>query len=86
VTIVIKPPHAMVKLAGAKWKGSSLNADSCFICFIRFVCPLSVYRFSFRQTFAEMNAPTGEWKSVVSGVLLGLSITALFYIYLLKYG
>jgi len=27
------------------------------------------------MTFAEMNAPTGEWKSVLAAVLFGLSVT-----------
>lgn len=35
----------------------------------------ALYRASFRQTYAEMNAPTGEWKAVLAIVLLGLSVT-----------
>ncbi|KAK2177622.1 hypothetical protein NP493_589g02013 [Ridgeia piscesae] len=34
-----------------------------------------LYRASFRQTYAEMTAPTGEWKTVIAGLLLGLSFT-----------
>jgi len=45
----------------------------------------ALYRASFRQTFAEINAPTGEWKSVLSAVLFGLSVTAWFILYLRKF-
>ena len=34
---------------------------------------LVVYRASFPQTFAEMKAPTGEWKKVLGGVTLGVA-------------
>jgi cytochrome c oxidase subunit 4 len=45
----------------------------------------AIYRASFRQTFAEMNAPTGEWKSIISIVLLGSALTCLFCVYLHLY-
>lgn len=35
----------------------------------------ALYRVSFAQTFAEMNAPNGEWKSVLAMTMLGLSVT-----------
>jgi cytochrome c oxidase subunit 4 len=41
----------------------------------------ALYRASFAQTFAEMNAPTGEWKSIVAMTLLGLSFTLWILLY-----
>jgi len=35
----------------------------------------ALYRSSFRVTYAEMHAPTGEWKSVVGIILLGMAVT-----------
>jgi len=40
-----------------------------------------LYRFSFCRTYAEMQAPTGEWKSVAAGVLA--IIASAFWIYVL---
>jgi cytochrome c oxidase subunit 4 len=37
----------------------------------------ALYRASFRQTYAEFNAPTGEWKSIVGMVLMGISVTGI---------
>merc|ERR1711860_214182 len=37
----------------------------------------ALYRASFRQTFAEMNAPTGEWKFQIAACLFACSITGL---------
>merc|ERR1711874_242574 len=34
-----------------------------------------LYRASFCQTYSEMNAPTGEWKSMVAAILFGLTAT-----------
>jgi len=49
-------------------------------------CNLAVYRASFRLTFAEVHAPTGEWKSIMAGVLFALSISAWMIIYVRKVG
>nr|AAA74396.1 cytochrome c oxidase subunit IV [Urechis caupo] len=35
----------------------------------------ALYRASFRETYSEMKAPNGEWKSVLAGVILGISLT-----------
>ena len=45
-----------------------------------------LYRASFCQTFAEMEAPTGEWKSVVGISLLGVSFALWIYIWMVKFG
>ncbi|XP_041375321.1 cytochrome c oxidase subunit 4 isoform 1, mitochondrial-like [Gigantopelta aegis] len=44
-----------------------------------------LYRASFCQTFAEMKAPTGEWKSVTAAVLLALSVSAWFIMWMKTY-
>lgn len=45
----------------------------------------ALYRASFRQTFAEIHAPTGEWKAILAGVLLALSVSGWFIIYVKRY-
>jgi cytochrome c oxidase subunit 4 len=45
----------------------------------------ALYRASFAQTFSEMNAPTGEWKSILAMFLLGLSATFWFMVYIRKF-
>ena len=44
-----------------------------------------LYRASFCQTYAEMNAPTGDWKVCTSVVLAGLAVTLWYYIWCTKY-
>lgn len=39
----------------------------------------ALYRASFCQTFAEMNAPNGEWKILIAGVLMCISGAAWLY-------
>jgi len=51
-----------------------------------FLINLAVYRASFRLTYAEMYAPTGEWKSILAGVLFALAISGWISIYIRKYG
>lgn len=46
----------------------------------------AVYRFSFCRTYAEMQAPTGEWKSVTAGVLALVASAFWIYVWLKKYG
>ena len=46
----------------------------------------ALYRASFCQTFAEMKAPTGEWKSVLGFALVGVSVACWIYIWMKKYG
>lgn len=45
----------------------------------------ALYRASFCQTFSEVNAPTGEWKSIVAVVLLGVSFTCWITLYIRKF-
>jgi len=47
---------------------------------------VAVYRASFRQTFAEMNAPTGEWRSILAGVLFAISLSGWMLMYVRKFG
>lgn len=44
----------------------------------------ALYRYSFCQTFAEMNAPRGEWKPILAGVLACLSVSLWVYVFLKK--
>lgn len=44
-----------------------------------------LYRASFAQTFVEMEAPTGEWKSVVGVGLILSSLGIWFYLWMKKY-
>ncbi|XP_047001791.1 cytochrome c oxidase subunit 4 isoform 1, mitochondrial [Schistocerca americana] len=39
----------------------------------------ALYRASFCQTFAEMQAPTGEWKSIIGFTLIGVSLSLWIY-------
>lgn len=45
----------------------------------------ALYRNSFRMTYAEIDAPTGEWKSVLAAIFLGLSVTGWMMIWLKQY-
>jgi cytochrome c oxidase subunit 4 len=44
-----------------------------------------LYRASFCQTYSEMKAPTGEWKAIVAGILMGLSLTGWLMIFSKQY-
>ena len=46
----------------------------------------TVYRNSFRLTYAEMGAPNGEWKSVAAGYFVILSIAFWFMVIIKKIG
>merc|ERR1712076_220635 len=41
-----------------------------------------LYRASFCQTLAEIEAPTGEWKSIVGCTLIGISIGLWGYLWM----
>jgi cytochrome c oxidase subunit 4 len=45
-----------------------------------------LYRASYCQTFAEMNAPTGEWKMITGMILFALGISMWMVIWCQKYG
>ena len=47
---------------------------------------VSVYRASFRQTFAEFNAHTGEWKAITTMVLLGITVSIWITFFIRKIG
>lgn len=48
----------------------------------------ALYRYSYRQTFAEMDAPTGDWKFYLASVFTMLGVVAwlqlLFRVYVIK--
>ena len=46
----------------------------------------ALYRASFCQTFAEMEAPTGQWKSIIGIVLGGISLGMWMYIMIKLFG
>ncbi|XP_067120168.1 cytochrome c oxidase subunit 4 isoform 1, mitochondrial-like [Centruroides vittatus] len=45
----------------------------------------TLYRASFRQTFAEMKAPTGEWKVIVGWTLCGISLALWIFMFMQKF-
>lgn len=46
----------------------------------------ALYRASFCQTFAEIDAPTGEWKGQIGVTLLGVSISLWLFMFFKLYG
>lgn len=44
-----------------------------------------LYRASFRQTFAEMNAPTGDWKRIASFICYTLALSTFIFVYNVTY-
>ena len=45
----------------------------------------ALYRASFRQTFAEMEAPSGDWKSVIGMSLVGISLSMWLFVWTKHY-
>ncbi|KAM3872436.1 cytochrome c oxidase subunit 4 isoform 2, mitochondrial [Diretmus argenteus] len=42
---------------------------------------VALYRLKFKKTYAEMNQPTNEWKTIVGGTLFFLGLTGLVVIW-----
>ena len=40
----------------------------------------TLYRFSFRQTLSEVNAPTGEWKKIFGMAMMAVSFGMFLYV------
>uniref|UniRef100_A0A8D2LDY9 Cytochrome c oxidase subunit 4 n=1 Tax=Varanus komodoensis TaxID=61221 RepID=A0A8D2LDY9_VARKO len=47
---------------------------------------VELYRIKFKETYAEMNKGSAEWKTIIGGVCLFLGLTGLLYIWQNKYG
>jgi len=45
----------------------------------------ALYRATFCQTFAEVNAPTGDWKMVIGGALIASSLSIWIYLWMKVY-
>ena len=45
----------------------------------------ALYRASFRQTYAELNAPTGEWKFYIAAIMLSMIVTGWMVMWMEKY-
>ena len=45
-----------------------------------------LYRFTFCRSFAEMQAPTGEWKMALGGTLIACSLAIWVYLWMKVYG
>jgi len=39
----------------------------------------TLYRASYCSTFAEITAPTGEWKSILAGFIAGMALSCLLF-------
>jgi len=62
--------EALMKKAQGDWKNLTVDEKK------------SIYRHSFCQTFAELKAPTGEWKIVACIVITMLTASCWFYLYM----
>ncbi|XP_066558342.1 cytochrome c oxidase subunit 4 isoform 2, mitochondrial isoform X2 [Amia ocellicauda] len=59
------PQLSLKQREGGSWKELSMDEK------------IALYRIAFNQTYAEMNKPTNEWKTVVGGILIFLGLTSL---------
>jgi len=45
----------------------------------------ALYRASFRQTYAEMHAPSGEWKAITGFILMAMAVTGITFVLVKHY-
>jgi len=64
---------ALIQKEKGDWKNLSLEDKK------------TLYRYSFRQTFSEINAPTGEWKTIIGSVLTAVGCALWIYAYMKKF-
>lgn len=74
ITIVKLPYQALREKEKGDWKKLSIEEKKC------------LYRASFRQTFSEMQAPTGEWKAQIGICCLFVSSAIWLFLYFKVYG
>jgi len=64
---------ALIQKEKGDWKNLSLEDKK------------TLYRYSFRLTFSEIDAPTGDWKAIIAGVLTSVALSLWIYAFMKKF-